>query len=272
MDKKSKEFELLLFSTDISFISKGEQAGIHGFIVDWETKDKADRQQGFDTQINKGTLQDLERVRRGTEQRVICRVNAFGEWTKDEVQSAVQAGADEIFLPMLRTPEQVKRTLDYINGQCDFSILVETLDAVNNAHDLAKLPLKRVYVGLNDLSIERKLSNIFISIIDGTMETIRSTFDCPFGFAGLTIPELGYPIPCRLLIAEMARLDCDFTYLRRSFTRDMVDRDMIVEVPRILDALKTAKTRTTEQITADQDELAQVVKQWKQMFPAESMR
>jgi len=272
MDKQLNEFELLLFSTDTSFIRRGEQAGIHGFIVDWETKDKANRQKGFDTQINKDTLPDLEKVRQATDRRVICRINAFGEWTKEEVQSVVQAGADEIFLPMVRTPEQVQRTLDLINGKCDFSILVETLDAIQNARELAKLPLKRVYVGLNDLSIERKISNLFVSIIDGTIESIRSMFDCPFGFAGLTVPELGHPIPCRLLIAEMARLNCDFTYLRRSFTRDMADRDMTVEVPRILDALEKAKTRTAEEITADQEELAQVVEQWKQMTPAEKIR
>ena len=264
MQKRPNEFELLLFSTDTSFIRSAEQAGIHGFIVDWETKDKADRQKGYDTQINKDTLHDLEKVRQVTGQRVICRVNAFGEWTQDEVQSAVQAGADEIFLPMVRTPEQVQRALDYIKGNCDLSILVETVDAIDNARELAKLPLKRVYAGLNDLSIERKISNIFVSLIDGTMDSIHSLFDCPFGFAGLTSPELGHPIPCRLLIADMARLQCDFTFLRRSFTRDMAGKDMTVEVPRILDALSIARTRTQQEVQQDKDELTQMVRKWTQ--------
>jgi len=269
MDQQPDKFELLLFSTDTLFIRRAEDAGIHGFIVDWEAKDKAGRQMGFDTQINDHTLQDLKRVRQATEKRVICRINAFGEWTKGEVQSAIVAGVDEIFLPMVRTPEQAQRTLDYINGKCDFSILVETPEAIKNASGLANLPLKRVYVGLNDLAIERNISNIFISIIDGTLESIRSMFDCPFGFAGLTAPELGHPIPCRLLTAEMARLGCAFTYLRRSFTRDMTDRDMTVEVPRILSALEKARARRPEEIKADQDELAQVVKQWKQITSKE---
>ena len=37
------------------------------------------------------------------------------------------------------------------------------------AADLCRLPLTRVYVGLNDLSIDRGLANIFTSVADGTV-------------------------------------------------------------------------------------------------------
>jgi hypothetical protein len=90
-----------------------------------------------------------------------------------------------------------------------------------------------VYVGLNDLSIDRGLSNIFSSVADGTVETVRRACARPFGFAGLTHPDEGAPIPCRLLIHEMVRLQCAFSFLRRSFRRD-AQRHGVADVVRAL--------------------------------------
>jgi len=111
---------------------------------------------------------------------------------------------------------------------------------VNLCECLARLPLTRVYLGLHDLAIERRTPNPFRAISDGIVERVRSAFQIPFGFAGLTLPDRGFPIPCRLLIAEMARLGCSFSFLRRSFLRDIVGRDPRVEIPRILEALREA--------------------------------
>ena len=265
-------FEFLLFSTDTSFIKKADQAGVHGFIVDWENKNKNSRQKNFDTQINNNTLQDLERAKRSTEKIIICRVNGFHEETEKEINLAINAGADEIFLPMVRTPKEVLDTLKFINGRCPLNILIETRDSVKNTNELSKLPLKRIYLGLNDLAIERQLDNIFTSLSDGTVEKVRSNFSIPFGFAGLTSPELGSPIPCRLLIAEMARLNAQFTFLRRSFTKDMAKKDMGVEVPRILQALSDAKLRNPEEIEADRQELNTFIKEWKDGFKTGEMQ
>ncbi len=242
------------------------QAGIHGFIVDWENKGKFERQRGFDTQINQNSVADLIRVRENTNRRVICRINQFGPWSVEELETAIAAGADEILLPMVRTPAEVLDCLAVIDERCKLGILIETVEAVANAQHLSELPLARVYVGLNDLGIERNLKNIFLSLIDGTVENIRHHFNMPFGFAGLTLPELGSPIPCRLLMSEMARMNCNFTFLRRSFTRDITGRDMNLEVPRMLAALEAEKQRTAEQVWHDHQELAGYVTRWEEGF------
>lgn len=62
--------------------------------------------------------------------------------------------------------------------------------------------------------------NIFRAVSDGTVERVQRHFSIPFGFGGLTLPERGNPIPCRLLIGEMIRLSCNFSFLRRPFFRD----------------------------------------------------
>ena len=211
--------------------------------MDWERRGKEARQAGADTEINADTPEDLRRVRAGTDARVVCRVNPCGPWTPGEIDQAVAGGADEVLLPMVRSPEEVLEAIRLAAGRCGVGILVETQEAVGRAADLALLPITRAYVGLNDLSIERKSRSIFEPLVDGLVDGIRPLFRVPFGFAGLTCPEGGRPIPCRLLIAEMARLSCAFSFLRRSWRRDVAGRDPRAELLRVRSALDDAGRR-----------------------------
>ena len=248
---KNINFQLFLFSLDPEFICEAVASGVYGIIVDCEIQGKERRQAGADTEINAATIEDLRRVRDCTDAQVICRINGYNSTTSEEIEKAIDAGADEIFLPMVRSETEVADALNLIAGQCGLGILVETVDAVNITNELSKLPLSRVYVGLNDLGIERGTANIFSAIEDGTVERLRRSFEVPFGFAGLTFPESGYPIQCRLLIAEMTRLNCDFSFLRRSFNYDIKGKDMSVEVSKIRDSINRHLQRTSEEITID---------------------
>jgi len=252
-------FELLLFSTDPETVSRHTEAGVDGFIVDWERIGKETRQAGADTEINADTPEDLRRVRAATTVRLICRLNQTGPWTPGEIEEAVAGGADELLIPMVRRPAEVQEAIRLAAGRCGVGILVETLDAVRHAAELARLPISRAYVGLNDLSIERRSPSIFGALTDGLIDGIRPFFSVPFGLAGLTLPEGGRPIPCRLLIGEMARLSCSFSFLRRSFRRDMTGRDPRVEIPRLRAAIERAGRRSAGEIARDRAELVETV-------------
>jgi len=234
--------ELLLFSVDPQMVESAVAAGVDGIIVDWENQEKKERQNGSDTEINRHTLDDLRAVRMATKGSVICRINGFNPDSASEIETAVDAGADEILLPMVRTVEEVEFALDIADSRCGTGILVETVAALSLVTELSQLPLDRIYVGLNDLAIERDTPNIFTAVADGTLAQIRSDVnsDMRFGFGGLTLPDRGRPIPCRLLIAEMARLNCSFSFLRRSFHRDTRDRDLEVSIAAIRAALASA--------------------------------
>ena len=92
--------------------------------------------------------------------------------------------------------------------------------------------------------------------MDGTVDRIRADVErLPFGVAGLTRPDAGWPLPCRLLIGELARLETDFTFLRRSFLADTAGRDLFLEVPSLLDAVARAGTRSSDAKAADRAEL-----------------
>jgi hypothetical protein len=235
---------------------------VHGFIVDWERNGKAARQAGANTEINGHTVADLRRVRAATDALVVCRINGPGATTGEEIELAIDAGADELLLPMVRWPDEVETVLRQVDGRCGVGILIETVTAVAQVEDFAHLPLSRVYVGLNDLAIERRSPTIFDAVCDGTVERLRHCFTVPFGFAGLTLPEAGSPIPCRLLIGEMIRLGCAFSFLRRSFHRDMRGRELCVEIPRLIEALREARGRDARQVACDQIALATAIRSW----------
>jgi hypothetical protein len=253
-------FELVLFYSDETFTRLAVAAGVSTVIVDWESRGKETRQRSYDTQINLHTADDLRYARRCTSATLICRVNGYGPWTAGEIETAIDLGAEEILLPYIHTLGEVEQTLNRIRGRVGLGIMIETAAAVELAPKLNPYPLARIYVGLNDLMIDRQTRHLFVAVEDGTVERIRRAITAyPFGFAGLTLPDHGYPLPCHLLISEMARLDCHFSFLRRSFYRDIQGRDIAVEVPRILEAIDSARKRAPEQITAEKSALLEAI-------------
>lgn len=253
------DFGLFLFATEPWVVRAAAESGVDGFVVDWEQRGKRDRQAGRDTEVNADTVEDLARVRAVTTAPVLCRVNGFGPGTPDEVEAAISGGADEILLPMVTGPDEVQAVIEAVSGRCGVGILVETVAAVDAVHKLALLPLSRVYVGLNDLSIERGTASLFEAIADGTVERVVSAFDSPFGFGGLTEPDLGAPVPCRLLIAEMTRLRSSFSFLRRSYRRDVPVESQGPAIDRIRSALGRAARRGPERVAADSAELRESI-------------
>lgn len=254
--------DLFVFSTVPDLVRQLARAGAAGVIVDWERRGKVARQAGADTQISADTVADLARVREATDTRVVCRVNGWSRWTPAEIDLAVSMGADEVLLPMVRRSREVEAALDAVGGRCGLGILIETTDAVLGASELLRHPLSRAYVGLNDLMIDRGSVSLFEPLVDGTVERVRraaAAAGVAFGVAGVTRPEGGHPVPCRLLISELARLDVAFTFLRRSFHADIAGRDVGVELPRILRALDDARERTAAEVEADRQELNRVL-------------
>ncbi len=246
-------FNLLLFTVDPQIAREATAGGAAGIVIDWENRGKAERQRGSDTEINLDTVDDLRRVHAVTDAPIFCRVNGAGRHSAAEVDMAIAAGAQQILLPMVRSVDDVRLVLDIVGGRCGVGILIETPEAVEAASELAQLPLSCVYVGLNDLAIARRSASIFDAVVDGTVDRIRPLFDMPFGFGGLTLPDRGSPVPCRLLIGEMARLECSFSFLRRSFRRDTAGQRLAQSLGVIDAALGEARRRSHASIVDDRE-------------------
>jgi HpcH/HpaI aldolase/citrate lyase family len=153
--------ELILFSHDLDYAEAAMAAGMNSVVVDWEWADKSVRQFGFDTEINRGTETDLLRMRERVQGNLICRINNGADQRVREALRAADLGANEIWLPMVRSVAEVEQCLKALDGRCVLSILCETAEAVALAKEWAQLPLSRVYIGLNDLQIDLGNASLF---------------------------------------------------------------------------------------------------------------
>ncbi len=91
------------------------------------------------------------------------------------------------------------------------------------------------------------------------MENIVKNLIIPYGFGGLTLPEKGSPIPCKLLMGELMRLGCNFSLLRRSFLADTITKNWQENVTKIRLELNKINTRSQEQIELDHAQFSQLV-------------
>ena len=252
---------LALFPTGLAMVDRYANTGVHTFVVDWECRGKRCRQASADTEINDSSRIDLGATARLAKQRVLCRLNA---WDRDssprEIEVAIDAGSDVLMLPMARTVGEVEQYLKCVDSRVATGILVETTGAVAAARSLAGLPVAPVYVGFNDLMIDRGSRALFAPLVDGTIDELAATFaDREFGFGGLTVLELGAPIPCQLLLREMIRTGATMTFLRRSFRADIRERDPEREIERLLEACEEAGRRTTAEVARDRQALVDAI-------------
>lgn len=234
--------------------------GVDGLIVDFETRGKAVRQNGFDTEINHHTLADLEAVRTLRGAHLMCRINGPGPGTCDEIADVLRAGADEVIVPMIRSLDEARTVVEAVSGAARITIMVETVEALGIVPALCNLPIHRIYVGLNDLHISQKSATLFAPLIDGSLDRIRADVDgVQFGFGGLTLLGRGDPLPVHHLVGGLARLKADFTFLRRSFYRDVAGQNPKDAMDQMRTAVSAARARDATETQAAFDALKSAV-------------
>lgn len=255
-----RPLQLILFETQPVRARAAQAQGISGFIFDVERRGKTERQHEFDTEISSTTLDQLATFVAQSRIRPICRIDSWHSGTPSDVELAIESGAGELILPMVRTVTEVERLLALVAGRIPVGIMVETNEILDCLSEISRLPLARVYVGLNDLMIIRGGRNLFEPMIDGTIDKIRSQIGplC-FGVAGATHIDHGFPVPFRLLLAEMARLEVDFTFLRRSFHRDVRPDEIGAALRGILEHWRDLQMRSSSEIAKDHSALETAV-------------
>ena len=252
--------DLVLFPRGEGEIARALAAGLRSIIVDLEARGKEERQSGADTEINRLRPEDLAPLAAAGVPRRWCRLDRFGGWTRAQAEAAVAAGATDLLLPMAESAADLDRLRRWVGDRCTVGILVETADGVRRAGELSAAAPAAVYVGLNDLAISRRTASIFEAVADGTVERLRDAFEgVPFGFGGVTVIDRGSPVPCRLLLAEMVRLGCAFSFLRRSFHRDVAGVDWRPVVGAIAAAWERLRRRDGDEVAADRRELVRCI-------------
>jgi len=255
-----RPLELILFETDPVRAIAARTQGVSSFIFDVESRGKGDRQRNFDTDITASSLDELSTFVATVGIQPICRLDSLHNRTIDDVERAIAGGACELIFPMVRTVAEVEHLLSVVGTRVPIGIMIETKEILDCLPEISRMPLSRVYVGLNDLMISSGGSNLFEPMINGTVDSIRDQVgSLRFGIAGATRVDCGHPVPCRLLLADLARLGADFTMLRRSFRRDVKSDEIGPVIQSISIHWQDLHARTPSEISRDRAAFTAVV-------------
>ena len=204
----------------------------HTVFVDLEITGKRRRQAARDTVINVHSMDDAARLAalpgRGP---LLVRTNAPAHGAADEAVALARLGVDRIMLPMFRTREEVDpvvEALDAVRGDLGpaaptLTLLVETDAAVRGLETIvAPQPdwVDTVYLGLNDLSLDRGTGFLFAPVASGEVAELSARAKAlgrRFGFGGVGMPDTEGPIPAAWILAEHVRVGSDAVILSRAF-------------------------------------------------------
>ena len=204
-----------------------ESAGVQRIFIDMEYIGKSDRQGGMDTVQSHHTIEDITKVKSVLKSsQIMARCNPIHKATsrytssKEEIDGAIDAGADILMLPYFKTAEEVKGFIELVDGRAKAMLLVETPEAVACIDDILSLDgIDEIFIGLNDLSLGYGMKFMFQLLADGTVENLCNKFKAkgiPYGFGGIASLGEGLLVAERV-IAEHYRLGSTCAILSRSF-------------------------------------------------------
>lgn len=204
-----------------------ESAGVGRIFIDMEYIGKQERQGGMDTVQSHHTIDDIVNVKKAvTSAELLVRVNPIHEASeefgssKEEIDAAIDAGADILMLPFFKTAEEVRIFLELVGGRAKTMPLVETPEAVEAIDEILELEgIDEIFIGLNDLSLGYGKKFMFELLTDGTVEKLCFQFrqkGIPYGFGGIASLGRGM-LPSEYIIREHYRLGSTCAILSRSF-------------------------------------------------------
>ena len=187
---------LLWICNVISDAEAALRAGIDWIFVDIETRGKTARQPKTSF-ISDHKLGDIETLKTALpDARIVLRVNPLYEGTLEEVDKAIDYGADALMLPMFSSVDELNRVSDLIRARAQFWPLIETPGACRLMADadIGSLGLDRVHFGLNDLRLALDYRFMFSPLLDPSVTDALSSVrlsGIPFGLGGVSKLDQG---------------------------------------------------------------------------------
>ena len=218
----------LMYITNDPVVARiAEAAGVDRIFIDMEYIGKSDRQGGMDTVQSHHTPRDIANVRRAvTSAKLMVRINPIHEAgegygsSEEEINAAIEAGADILMLPYFKTAAEVETFVRLVDGRAVTLPLVETPEAAERIREIVAVGgIDEIFVGLNDMSLGYGMHFMFELLADGTVERLCQAFrekNIPYGFGGIAALGKGL-LPAEMVIAEHYRLGSECVILSRSF-------------------------------------------------------
>lgn len=255
------DLQLFLFTANPELAMSARRGGLDYIIVDLERGEKRARQAGTGFQVGEDTIQDVRRLAGSFGLPVVVRVNPINAGGAQDITEALDAGAAGLMLPMARNASQVREFLNLVPRDIRTLIQIETAELAAAPDQIRDLEWDYVHIGLNDLKLARGAASIWTSVLDGTVERVCTALEGrSFGFGGITVTDGGAPIPARLVMMEMVRLNCQVGVLRRSFSQDVTQRDPGSEISAIRELFRRGNLRDPGSEAAHRRELEAAIR------------
>lgn len=271
------QLKFLMITTVPDVALEAERAGVDRLFIDWEIHGKQARQAGMGTPIYGHTEGDAKAVRAVLKtSELLIRVNPVHDKTEEEVQRALDCGADWIMLPYFKSPAEVEKFLMAVNGRAKTSLLFESGEAVGRAEQILSLGgYDEVHFGLNDLRIALKLDFLFESFAGGLIDWLSSLATKngkPFGIGG--VGKVGKELlPAEMVIKEHVRLGSRAVILSRVFHQEAKSLaelrekvDLVAEVQKIRAVEAQAHLRSSAEVERDRQEFVKAVQNAARQF------
>ena len=227
----------LMYITNKPAVAKiAEEVGVDWIFIDMEFIGKDSRQGGLDTVQNHHTIDDIKNIRKViTKSKLLVRVNPIHEAlpdypsSKEEIDTAINAGADIVMLPFYKTVKEVRQFIQYVGGRAKTCLLLETAEAAILLDETLKVPgIDMIHLGLNDLHLELGMKFMFQLLSDGVVEQLGNKIKAagiPFGFGGIARLDSGM-LPGADVLKEHVRLGSSMVIVSRSFCNTDVITDL----------------------------------------------
>ena len=239
------------------------QSGVQRFMVDLEIEGKQERQGHVDTFISTHQFSDISLIRKAVpDAEVLVRLNKYGPHTCQEVEQAVNLGADIIMQPFFLSYQDVLEFSEYIPSDIGFIPLFEHYAVLELLEEIFAIQkISEVYLGLNDLHLSRQQKFVFEPLANGDVDLFAAqakAANFSFGFGGVAMPGEG-DFSAYDVMKEHARLGSTRVILGRAFrkffegdsTFSEQEKLMTQALAKLTNAYDQAQRRLSQEVEID---------------------
>jgi hypothetical protein len=219
---------LSLITADIRHARWAGSVGVERILIDLEGLTKRERQQNRGLFHSDHTLEDLGAIRGACPRASITvRVNSIHAGSAKEIGAVTMHRPDRIMLPWIRSADEIDQFLDLVPAGIEPILLLENRWSLEFLPDLVQhYPVREVYIGLNDLSLDLGFRNFAQTLLHKTFQTAARQLresDLIWGFGGVgDFRDRSLPIAAEDFFLYQVRLGSRSCWLSRSF-RQLLD-------------------------------------------------
>lgn len=255
-------FRFTLFTNCPVRAAAADRAGVERIGLDLERLGKAERQRGLGTWISPHTETELAAVFAAVAApRRFVRCNPPHADLDEEIERLLAASAKTIMLPNFHSVAQAADFVAIVGGRARCVALVETAQALAQIESLCRIEgLDEIHFGLNDLSLDLGLPNMFSTLCDPLLESACAALSAarfPFAVGGIGRAwDTMLPIPSELVYAQYPRLGAGGALLARAFFKDLNDEEFDAQLTLARERLSHWALQPARELRAARDALA----------------